>query len=109
MSNTANVMELMEKYAPATPQGDKKEPNPNRVILGKVFIQPTGGKGTKPFNYSYGYFGILDATGNFVAGFSMSNKAMLESVSAGALSEDFTKCFAAYAEKFAAEGHVVLK
>lgn len=85
------------------------ESNPHRVTVGQVYIQPTGGKGTKPFNFTYGYFGMLDATGKHISGFSMPNIKMLEAVQAGLLSKDFAKCFEAYAAKHMAEGNAVIK
>lgn len=106
MSNTSNVMALMEKYS-TTPVKEKKEENPHRVTVGNVFVQPTGGKNGKPFNFSYCYFG-MKKDGQSIAGFSMSNKSMLEAVAAGLFSEDFATAFAEYAEKFAKD-HVVMK
>lgn len=85
------------------------EENPNRVTVGQVFIQPTGGKGTKPLNFTYGYYGMMDASGKFVAGFSMPNIKMLEAVEAGMLPKAFATCFDAYAAKHMASGHAVIK
>lgn len=82
--------------------------NPHRVTVGRVFIQPTGGKG-KPYNFTYGYFGMMDAAGKFIAGFSMANVKMLEAVQAELLPKDFAKCFEAYAAKHMAEGNAVIK
>lgn len=83
--------------------------NPHRVTVGQVFIQPTGGKSGKPWNFTYGYYGMLDKAGKFVAGFSMSNLKMLEAVEAGMLPKDFAKCFEAYAAKHMAAGNAVIK
>ena len=74
-----------------------------RVVEGKLFMQPSGGKDGKALNYSYCYFGINDQDGNFIAGFNMSNKAMLTAVNSGALSSDFLPLFDAYANKYSKE------
>ena len=110
-------MDMMEKYS-STPikAGKVKEENlakAKRITVGSVFIQPTGGKGGKELNYSFCYFGMTakneEEQDAFVAGFSMSNRAMLESVKAGLLSNDFAEAFNKFAETYAPEGHIVLK
>ena len=73
----------------------------HRVTEGKIFMQPSGGKDGKPLNFSYCYFGMNDSEGNFVAGFNMSNKAMLLAVHQGLLSQEFLSTFDAYANKYA--------
>ena len=88
--------QLLNKYA-TTPVSTANATNPHRVVQGNVFMQPTGGKNGKPFNFSYCYFGIRSKAGDYCGGFSMSNKGMLESVEAGALSKDFIKLFEAFA------------
>ena len=106
----SNLNTMLNKYATqevkTKVQGDK---NPHRVALGNVFMQPTGGKGTKPFNFSYAYFGMSDKAGKFLGGFSMSNMSMLQAVETGLLSKDFAKLFEAYAELHVASGETVLK
>lgn len=98
---------VLAGQTPATK--DEGSSNPHRVTVGSVFIQPTGGKGTKPYNFSYGYFGMLDSTGKFIAGFSMSNVKMLEAVAAGGLSEAFKIAFDEYAKVHMNQGHIVIK
>lgn len=95
--------------AGTTPTAKAKDTsNPHRVTVGQVFIQPTGGKG-KPFNFTYGYYGMLDKTGKFVTGFSMSNIKMLEAVSEGLLPKAFLTAFEAYAAKCVEAGENAIK
>jgi len=96
MSNTKRVMDLMNKYATETAP-KAKVVNEARVTVGKVFMQPTK-NGT---NFKYCYYGMTDASGSFVAGFNMSNKAMLEAVNQGLLPKEFLGTFEAYATKYA--------
>lgn len=112
MSNTANVMNLLSTYSTVQEPKATKAVNEERITVGKVFLQPTGGKNGKPLNYSYCYFGLSDASG-FIVGFSCSNRKMLELVASKAFSseitKDITEAFKQYAEKNAALGHVVIK
>lgn len=102
MSNTSNVMEMMEKYSTNKEGKATKEINEKRVQVGNVFMQPT----KKNTNYKFCYFGTYIADEEqpsgkrFVAGFNMSNKAMLEMVQNGMLSQDFAKCFEKYATTY---------
>ena len=103
-SPTLSAMNMMAKYAPKLAEKAEKESSlakVARVSIGNLFIQPSGGKDSKPLNYSYCYYGINDQDGNFIAGFNMSNKAMLMAVHQGALSQDFLVLFEAYATKYA--------
>lgn len=106
VSATAKIMALAEKYS--TPKESKeKVENPHRVTLGRLFMQPTGGKDGKALNFSYPYFGIVDATGKGVAGFSCSNMAMLQMVEQGLLSDKCLELFEKYAEQH--KRQVILK
>ena len=107
VSATAKIMALAEKYS--TPRVDKeKTEHPHRITLGRMYMQPTGGKDGKPLNFSYPYFGIVDATGKGIAGFSCSNMAMLQMVEQGLLSDKCLELFEKYADKHSKE-HIVLK
>lgn len=103
-SPTLSAMAYLTKYAPKLAEKADKESSlakMARVSIGNLFMQPSGGKDSKPLNYSYCYYGINDQDGNFIAGFNMSNKAMLMAVHQGALSNDFLVIFEAYATKYA--------
>ena len=110
-------MAMMEKYSATPVKGDKVSvenlAKEKRIVVGNVFMQPTGGKAGKPLNYSFCYYGMTakneEEQEAFVAGFSMNNRAMLESVKAGLLSEAFATAFNKYAETYAPEGIIVLK
>lgn len=97
MSNTSNAMAMMEKYSTASVKAPKTK-NECRVAVGQVFMQPT----KTNTNFKYCYYGVSDKDGQFISGFNMSNKSMLELVAADMLPEAFATCFAQYAEKFAA-------
>lgn len=89
----------MSKYANLEAKVKTTEAtNPHRVTKSTLFIQPTGGKGTKPWNFSYCYFGMSSPSGKFLGGFSMSNMAMLQAVESGHLDKSFLALFEAYAE-----------
>ena len=107
VSSTAKIMALAEKYS-TVKETKEKEENVNRVTLGNMFMQPTGGKDGKPLNFAYAYFGITDATGKGIAGFSCSNMAMMQMVEKGLLSEKCLTLFEKYADKHAAT-QVILK
>ena len=106
VSATAKIMALAEKYS--TPKESKERvENPHRVVLGNIFMQPTGGKDGKALNFAYPYFGIVDTTGKGIAGFSCSSRAMLEMVERGLLTEKCLELFEKYAEQH--KGQVILK
>lgn len=95
----STVNQLMSKYAQPVAPKQKSQVNPHRVQVGSMFMQPTGGKGGKPYNFSYCYFGVYAKDGQFIGGFSMSNAAMLQMVEAKALDKSFLSLFEAYAEE----------
>lgn len=76
----------------------KKATNPNRMKQGSMFIQPTGGTGKKPLNFTYSYVGFYDADDNYLSGFSMDNVKLLGMVNAGHLPSGLGDLFKAYAE-----------
>jgi len=105
-----NASTLMSKYAKFEVKVKTTEAtNPHRVTLGNLFMQPTGGKASKPFNFSYCYLGMIGKTGKFIGGFSMSNMALLEAIEAGHLDKSFYALFEAYAETHVAQEREVLK
>lgn len=82
--------------------------NPNRVALDSMFMQPTGGKGTKPFNFSYVYVGMYSKKGaEFISGFSMDSFKLMQLVNEGFLSKEIGDLFTAYAEKHAKDQTVM--
>lgn len=101
MNRTPNALRM--KYAQAV---ESKE-HPHRVTIGNIYMQPTGGKDGKALNFSYPYFGIVDAAGKGVAGFSCSNMAMLQMVEQGLLSDKCLELFEKYAEQH--KGQIILK
>lgn len=103
MSNTSNVMALMEKYSatPAKKEAVVSAAKAKRIAVGNLFIQPTGGKAGKPLNYSYCYVGINGDEG-FIAGFNMGTRNLLELVASGMISDKFADLFAKYAEAYGA-------
>lgn len=103
----STVNQLINKYAQPVAPKQKSEVNPHRVQVGSMFMQPTGGKAGKPYNFSYAYYGVYAKDGSFIGGFSMSNAAMLAMVEAGALGKGFLALFEAYAEKHAATETVI--
>ena len=76
----------------------KKAKNPNRMKQGSMFIQPTGGTGKKPLNFTYSYVGFYDADDNYLSGFSMDNVKLLSMINAGHLPNELGALFKAYAE-----------
>lgn len=118
-SNTLNAMHLLEKYSTNKPTTKTKIENPYRVTEGNVFIQPTKADTASP-NFKFCYYGVKSNTAQdveidgeivkvkpFIAGFTMSNKKMLEMVNEGMLDTAFVKAFNAYATKYADEHQVI--
>ena len=117
-SNTLNAMELLEKYSTTSQKKDKKAVNPFRVTVGNVFIQPTKADTASP-NFKFCYYGCSDEEQEveregeminvkpFIAGFTMSNRKMLEMVQAEMISPAFVDTFNAFATKYAGEHQVI--
>lgn len=86
-----------EQMAVVLPSKSKKVKNPNRMKQGAMFIQPTGGTGKKPLNFTYSYVGFYDTEDNYLTGFSMDNVQLIAMVNAGHLPTELGELFGAYA------------
>lgn len=122
MSQLSSMLERFATQGPAaTPK--VKDDKSYRVQVGNVFLQPAGvsksstvgGKKVKvpqdpaTWKYHYPYVGFTNAVGETIAGFSCDSVKLLELAEAGAVTKDVMKTFEKYAEKYVAEGRMVIK
>lgn len=120
MSLLAKYSSLMSSSPAATATVDGKD---YRTVFGNVFIQPTNvtkeikdqsGKKVKvkqpesAWKYHYVYLGFTDAAGKTVAGFSIDTVKMLELIDLKVLNKSVADAFDAYANRWAAQGKIVL-